>query len=126
MALTNIDAKIIIRKIKKIIEKDPNFFQFILKIIPIDFVCESNLKLIVKLIKEHYKDFIKDEETYKIVLKRRKHEKIERNPLIEKIAEILSNKVMLENPDQIIRIEILGNFSGISFIKKGEIIKAKN
>ena len=33
---------------------------------------------------------------------------------------------MLENPDQIIRIEILGNFSGISFIKKGEIIKAKN
>jgi len=126
VALTNIDAKIIIRKIKKIIEKDPNFFQFILKIIPIDFVCESNLKLIVKLIKEHYKDFIKDEETYKIVLKRRKHEKIERNHLIEQIAEILSNKVMLENPDKIIRIEILGNFSGISFIKKNGIIKVNN
>ena len=72
------------------------------------------------------KDFIKDEETYKIVLKRRKHEKIERNRLIEQIAGILNNKVMLENPDKIIRIEILGNFSGISFIKQNGIIKVKN
>ncbi|MFX1571263.1 MAG: THUMP domain-containing protein [Promethearchaeota archaeon] len=125
-ALTNFNAKNIIRKIKKIKENDPNFFQFILKVVPIDFVCESNTKFIVKLIQENYKDFIKDEETYKIVLKRRKHEKIERNHLIEQIAGKLSNKVVLENPDKIIRIEILGNFSGISFIEKDGIFKVNN
>ncbi|MFX1311099.1 MAG: THUMP domain-containing protein [Promethearchaeota archaeon] len=125
-ALTTLDSKDIIKKIKKIIERDPYFFQFILKIVPIDFVCETSTKLIVNLIKKHYKNFITDEDTYKIVLNRRKHEGIERNHLIEQIANILKNKVMLENPDKIIRIEILGKFSGISFIKQNEIIKKKN
>ena len=121
-ALTEIDAKIAIRKIRKILKENPNFFQYILKIIPIDFVCETNSKILANLIQDQHKTFINERDSFKIVLKRRKHEKIERNALIERIAIGINNQVDLENPDKVIRIEILGNFSGVSFLQKKDII----
>lgn len=125
-ALTNIDVKKVILKIQQILKKNPHFFQYILKIIPIDFVCETNIKILVNLIQEHSKTFIKEEDSFKIVLNRRKHEKIERNNLIERIANQINNKVDLENPDKVIRLEVLGNFCGVSFLERNDIIRIGN
>ena len=125
-ALSNIDGKKIIQKIRDILKKDPHFFQFILKIVPIDFTCETETKTIKYIIQEHHKDFLNEGESFKIILKRRHHEKIERVHFIETIASDIDYKVDLEHPDKIIRIEILGNISGISFLKESEIIKAKS
>ena len=125
-ALTNIDAKKVIQKIQQLLKKNPHFFQFILKIIPIDFVCETNIKVLANLIQEHSKAFIKEEDSFKIVLKRRKHEKIERNNVIERVASQLNNKVDLENPDKVIRLEVLGNFCGVSFLERNDIIRLGN
>ncbi|MFX1302723.1 MAG: THUMP domain-containing protein [Promethearchaeota archaeon] len=124
-ALTNLELKKVISKIKKILVKNPKFFQFILKIVPIDFICETNTKTIKNIIQDNFMEFINDRDTFKITLKRRKHEKIERSNFIEEIAKIIDNKVNLENPDKIIRIEILGNISGVSILKKNEMIKVK-
>jgi tRNA acetyltransferase TAN1 len=121
--LTYIDAKKVIQKIRQILKKDPHFFQFVLKIIPIDFICESNIKTITNLIETHFKNFIKEGDSFKIVMKRRKHEKIERNVMIERIASNIDNKVDLDNPDKIIRLEVLGNFCGVSFLEKNDIIR---
>ena len=121
-ALTDIDAKQVIQKIQNRIKKNPQYFQFILKIVPIDFVCETDVKTITNLIHEQYKAYIKEEDSFKIVLKRRKHEKIERDKAIERIASKIDNKVDLENPDKTIRIEILGSFTGVSFLKKNDVI----
>ena len=125
-ALTNLNSKQVIAKIKKIQEKNPNFFQFILKIIPIDFTCETDIKTIKYIIQENHKDFLNERESFKLILKRRHHQKIEREHFIETIARDLDYKVDLEHPDKIIRIEILGNISGISFLKESEIIKVRH
>ncbi|MFX0106076.1 MAG: THUMP domain-containing protein [Candidatus Hodarchaeota archaeon] len=122
-ALTNLNPKSVILRIKKILERKPNFFQFILKIVPIDFICETNIKTLDSIIQENFKEYINEKDTFKITLKRRHHEKIERNKFIEEIAKKIDNKVDLENPDKIIRIEILGNISGVAFLKKNEIVK---
>ncbi|MHA1931241.1 MAG: THUMP domain-containing protein [Promethearchaeota archaeon] len=122
-ALTEINAKVVIRKIRNILKENPHFFQYILKIIPIDFVCETNTKILANLIQDHYKTYIKEQDTFKIELKRRKHEKIERNTFIERIAAGINNKVDLEKPNKVIRIEILGNFSGVSFLQKKDIVQ---
>lgn len=124
--LTNLSNKDVILKIKKILEKDPYFFQYILKIIPIDFVCETNISVINQLVELHYRDYIYDNDSFRITLKRRKHEQIERNGFIAKLAKKIPNRVDLENPDKHIRVEILGNISGISFLSKDDIIKVKN
>jgi tRNA(Ser,Leu) C12 N-acetylase TAN1 len=120
--LTNLSTRKVVLKIKKILEKDPYFFQFILKIIPIDFVCETNSQIINQLIDLHYRDYLNITDSFKISLKRRKHEQIDRTNFIQKLAKNIPNKVDLENPDKFIRIEILGNICGISFLSKDDII----
>jgi tRNA(Ser,Leu) C12 N-acetylase TAN1 len=125
-ALSNIDSKQIVHKIREIVKINPTFFQFILKIVPIDFVCETNPKIIANLVEEHYKTYIKDTDSFKIVLKRRKHEKIKRESIIKRVAQNIDNKVNLEDPDKTIRIEVLGNFSGISFLEKNDVIRIED
>ena len=122
-AYTNLTPKKVILKIKKIREREPKFFQYILKIIPVDFICETNTNTIKQMINNTYKNYIDEKDSFKILLKRRHHEKIERTKFIEIIANSINNKVDLENPDKIVRIEVLGNITGISFLKKNEIVK---
>lgn len=125
-AATNIDNKEVILKIKEILHRDPEFFQYILKIVPIDFVCETRLNTIKTHIEKHYSLYLNDTDTFKIELNRRKSEIIDRDVLIDTIAKLFDNKVNLENPDKILRIEVLGNVSGISFITPEEIIIVHN
>ena len=122
-ALSNIEAKEIIIKIKEILKEDPHFFQYILKILPIDFICELKIQTIKKVVEDNYKKYINDGETFAIHLKRRKNEQIRRDLLIETVARKIENKVNLNNPNKIILIELLGNICGISFIKKEDIVK---
>ncbi len=125
-AATNIDNKDVILKIKKILEKDSNFFQFILKIVPIDYVCETKLNVIKEFVEKYYPLYLNKEDSFKIELKRRKNEIIERDSIIESVAKFINNEVDLDHPDKIIRIELLGNVSGISFLNPDDIIIIHN
>jgi tRNA acetyltransferase TAN1 len=122
IAFVNEEIRDVIEKIKKILKDDPKFFQYILKIIPIDFVCESDTNMIEEIIKKYYMDYIEPHESFMINLKRRKSELIDREHFVNKIANILDNKVNLTSPDKIIWIEVLGNRCGISFIRSSDII----
>jgi len=123
IALSSINCKEIVKKFRDIIREDSKFFKFILKIVPIDFVCETNPKIIRQIVNEHYKTYIRENDTFKINLKRRKHEQIERNSFIEIIAKNITNKVNLNNPNKIIHIEILGKYTGVSFLTHDDILK---
>ncbi|NHJ23363.1 MAG: hypothetical protein EAX89_02220 [Candidatus Lokiarchaeota archaeon] len=121
-ATTNLNNRDILSKVKEILSKDKNFFKFILKIVPIDHVCETNLNFIKEFVNFHYSQYIHENDTFRIDLKRRKSKIIERNSFINTIANLIKNKVNLDFPDKIIRFEILGNMSGISFLKPTDII----
>ena len=41
--------------------------------------------------------------------------------MIKSVAARINNNVNLDNPDKTIRIELLGDFCGISFLKSGDI-----
>jgi len=121
-AFINQDIRIIISKIKKILDNEPTFFQYILKIVPIDFVCDTDINIIDEIVKKYYIDYINPDESFMINLKRRKSELVERGSFINRIATGIKNPVDLSNPDKIIWIEILGNRCGISFIRSSDII----
>lgn len=121
-AFVNQDIRDSMAKIKRILDGDPTFFQYILKIVPIDFVCDTDINMIKEIVSKYYGDFINPDESFMINLKRRKSEIIERGSFIQKIAKGINNQVDLSNPDKIIWIEVLGNRCGISFIKASDII----
>ena len=105
--LTNLSAKEVIFKIKKILEKDLNFFQFISKIIPINFVCETNSQVINQLIQLHYKDYIYDTDSFRITLNRRKHEQIERNNSKYLLIPLILMNPLSQNKFQVLILELL-------------------
>ena len=123
-ALTNLNAKEVIHKIKTILKADPKFFRYILKMIPIDFICESNIHAIKQIVENHYKEYISDENSFKITLKRRNNDSIERENFIKVIADIIDNNVNLSKPDIDIRFEFIGNSCGIAFLKPDDILKS--
>ena len=125
-ATTNIDNKDVLFKIKKILENDSNFFQFILKITPIDYVCETNVKVIKDIVEKYYPLYLNKGDSFKIELKRRKNEIVDRDTIIGSVAKKINNRVDLENPDIILRIELLGNVSGISFLNPDDNIIIHN
>lgn len=122
---TYLDSKEVIECIKKVLQVNPDFFKFILKIVPIDFVCESNIEVMSELVHKNYRNYIKPEESFRIVLKRRKHKTLSRENIITKIAKKIKNPVDLEHPQKILRIEVLGNFCGITFHNPDEIIRLR-
>ena len=123
-ALTNLNAKEVIHKLRKILKDDPHFFRFVLKMVPIDFLCESNIQVISQIIEKHHKEYINDDDSFKITLKRRNNELINRDNFIKVIADKIDYKVNLTNPDIDIRFEFIGNTCGISFLKPNDILKS--
>lgn len=121
--LTNVNSKDIIHRLKLILDEDRYFFQYILKILPIDILAETSINTISKIIKKNYRNYIKEEDTFKIELNRRKSDLIGREEFITSIAEIIDNKVNLNVPDVIVRFEILGRICGISFLRSADIIE---
>jgi len=89
-------------------------------------VCETKLSVIKEFVKKYYPLYLNKEDSFKIELKRRKNEIIERDTIIESVANYINNKVDLDHPDKIIRIELLGNVSGISFLNPDDIIIIHN
>ena len=124
--LTVLKPKKVIEKIKEILDQDPHFFQYILKIIPIDYICETNTRSIVEFIERHHQEFMNPDDTFKIKLIRRKNEMIDREVFISKVADKIDNIVSLDDPDITIRFEVLGNICGISFLKNNDIVKITN
>jgi tRNA acetyltransferase TAN1 len=64
---------------------------------------------------------ILDGETYRISIEKRNSD-LSSKEIITKIADKIKNKVSLEFADKIILIEVLGNKTGISILKKSDVL----
>ena len=94
----------------------PWSIRYCLRVIPIQEVIETEIEEIekstVKLAGQIF-----DGETYRISVEKRSSN-VSSQEIITKIAGKIKNKVSLEFPDKILLIEILGNKTGISVLKK--------
>ena len=62
--------------------------------------------------------------TYRISIEKRNSE-LSSKEIITKIANKIKNKVSLEFPDKVLLIEILGNKTGVSILKKSDILSTE-
>ena len=122
-AKTKLDPVAVVRKIKEMILDQPWSIRYCLRIIPIQEVIETGIEEIekstVKLAGQ-----ILDGETYRISVEKRSSN-VSSQEIITKIAGKIKNKVSLEFPDKILLIEILGNKTGISVLKKEDVLSVE-
>ena len=109
----------VINSIKRISLEEPWRIRFILRLIPIEVVVNTDVKEISKAALK-LAERINENESYKIEIEKR-FSTIDRMEIIDSIAKHINRKVNLEDPDRIMLIEIIGKETGISLIKKDDI-----
>ena len=117
---TKLDPIEVVRKMKETLLDEPWSIRYCLRVIPVQKVVETNIEEIEKTISS-MSDQIEEKESYRILIEKRNSD-ISSKEIITKIANGIKNKVSLDFPDKIILIEILGIVTGISLIKKSDIL----
>ena len=120
MVETKLDPIEVVRKIKEMVLDEPWSIRYCLRIIPIQKVVKTNIEGIEKEICS-MSDQIEKKESYRILIEKRNSD-ISSKEIITKIANGIKNKVSLDFPDKVILIEILGIVTGISILKKSDIL----
>ncbi len=122
-AETKLDPIEVVRKIKEMLLDEPWSVRYCKRIIPIQKVIESKIEEIEKSVKE-LSNQILDGETYRISIEKR-NSNLSSKEVITKIANKIKNKVSLDFPDKVLLIEILGNKTGVSILKKSDILSTE-
>ena len=120
IAETILESFKIMEKFREKIENEPWELRYSSRIIPLQRICQTDLISIKQSVIDLI-PCIKPHETYKISLEKR-DSKIMRNEIISSIANLLINKVSLEEPDWELILQILGDKSGISVMPKNSIV----
>jgi len=120
----NRDPIEILKKIEKIIREDPDFFEYVLKLVPINYKLETNLSEIRELAEE-YESRLDENDKWRILLRRRATD-IPHDEFIEAAAKELDIGIVdLEDPEYIIRIEVMGKDTYMSLTKRKELSMVK-
>ncbi|MFQ5476252.1 MAG: THUMP domain-containing protein [Nitrosopumilus sp.] len=122
-AETNLDPIEVVRKIKEMLLDEPWSVRYCLRIIPIQKIIETKIEEIEKTVSDMSKK-ISDGETYRISIEKRNSD-LPSQEIISKIANKIKNKVSLEFPDKVVLIEILGNKTGVSILKKSDVLSVE-
>jgi tRNA acetyltransferase TAN1 len=120
VAKTILDPIKVIEDIRTIIKEHPQDFQFVLKIVPIEMLMQTNLSEIKKASAKLFEKILKNE-TYRVTVVKR-HSEISKKDIIKAITENATQKVNLENPEKIFLVEVLGGITGLSVIKPKQIL----
>ncbi len=122
-AETKLEPIMVVRKIKEMILDEPWSIRYSLRIIPIQKVIETKIEEIEKTVTS-ISEQISDGETYRVSIEKRNSD-LSSQEIISKIASKIKNKVSLEFPDKVILIEILGDKTGISILKKADVLSVE-
>ena len=120
-ARTELDPIQAINDLIKTVKEDPYSFRFSLKIVPVQKCVESELDAIRNALLE-LKPLLKKEDSFKIEIKKR-YSDFSTTEVIEKLADLIDNKVNLTSPNKIIRIEIIGRRTGVAILEPEQILR---
>jgi len=119
---TSLDPLEVVQKIKKIVQDDPWKVRYVLRLIPIDIVVNTDL-LDIKNAAKELANSIGKNETFRITVEKRRSN-IHSNEIIETIATVIDRKVSLEKHDWVVLVQVIGKDTGISVIKPDHIFSA--
>jgi tRNA(Ser,Leu) C12 N-acetylase TAN1 len=117
---TTIDPRSVISALRPLFEKDPLFIQHTLKWVPIDLWTDSDIESIKEGV-ARLRGAIQPAKTWRVTVEKRRYTALHKIDIIREVADLIDLRVNLENPDKIIRIDIIGHHAGISVLKPGEV-----
>ena len=120
VAKTNLQPIKVIEELRKIVIEDPLRIRYLLRLIPIDTVVDTDIGKILDAVSS-LASRIEKNNTFRITVEKRRTN-LSSSDVIHSVANIIDRSVNLENPDWIILIEIIGRHTGVSIIKPYQIL----
>ena len=108
------------RKLKELVLNQQYIPRFILKVVPILRVVNTDLEEIKMCAIELAHMLIAENETYRIDVRKRGVQ-LHRMDIIDPIAKQIKRKVKLENPDKILHIEIFPSKTGLAVFREDDV-----
>lgn len=116
---TSLDARNIVGTLTELVAQDPAAVSQILKLRPVDLWVSSELVAMKEAVLR-LRQSIKRGEKWRMEVEKRRFTKLHTAEIVGPLADLIDEKVDLENPDKILRIEILGNSAAVSVLKPEE------
>ena len=123
VGITKLDPLLVIAMCKELITSETWQFKHVLRILPVEMVVPSDIDDIRNAAIRLAQPKLKPEYTFRVTVEKR-HTDVSSRELIASIADLINNKVCLENPSWIILVEILGKYTGISVIKPNQFFSS--
>ena len=116
------DSRKAVKALRDAAKADPDQFAFTYHWVPVDEWISSDLKALKKKMKEFNKK-IDPEKTWKLSVAKRNYEEHKTPELILALTEEIDKpKVDLKNPQQILKVEIIGKEAGVALLDAHEIL----
>ncbi len=114
--------KEVVKKLRVISKKDKELFGRTHRYIPVDKWVKSKVPDMQKAIKSLVPK-IKKEDKWMMGLEKRHYDKLDFKELIIKLTDVVNReKIDLNKPKKIIKVEIVGNDAGISLLEPDEML----
>jgi len=122
-AKTSIGPVKAVNKMRELLKERPVAFLYIKRAIPVQKIVKTDLDEIARVARE-FGEEIGEGETFRVTVEKR-HTDLKTMEIIEAAASKIERKVNLDNPDKIILIEVVGHLTGISLIRRGDILSTE-
>lgn len=121
---TRLDPLQVIEKFKGIVRSEDWRFRYVLRVIPIESVTNSNPSEIAIAAIDLSKRKMSSSDTFKLSIEKRHNSSLRSLDLIQTIAKEIDNPVDLDAPRWIVLVEILGNVTGITVLQHDQIFNS--
>jgi tRNA acetyltransferase TAN1 len=123
VAITKLDPFQVITRCKELVISEPWQFRHILRILPVEVVVPTDVRDIRNTAIKLAQSKLQPEDTFRVTVEKR-HTDVSSRQIISAIADLINNKVSLENPSWIISVEVLGKSTGVSVLKPNQIFSS--
>jgi len=117
---TSLDPREVIHKLRRMFNKDPFTLQQTTKWVPVDLWTHSDINSMREAV-EALRNKIRAGEKWRMIVEKRRYTQHHKIEIIKELAELIDEKVDLENPDKILRVEIIGKYAGFSILAPQDI-----
>ncbi len=100
--------------------KDPFILQQTTKWVPVDLWTHSDINSMRDAV-EVLRNKIRVWEKWCMIVEKRRYTQYHKIEIITALAELIDEKVDLENPDKILRVDIIGRYTGFSVLTPQDI-----
>ncbi len=117
---TSLEPRDVVHKLRRMFNKDPFIFQQTTKWVPVDLWTHSDLDSMRDAVKV-LRNKIRAGEKWRMTMEKRRYTRYHKMEIITALAELIDEKVDLETPDKILRVDIIGRYTGFSVLTPQDI-----